>query len=90
MSHLTEAVIKCANWQQAQRLADALLEKQLVSSIETFEIHNKHWWDGPHHSTQEVKLLVIADPLNQAAIESLANHIRQIKTASVTLSAPIK
>ena len=89
-SHLVELVLTCGSWQEAQRIADALLETQIVNSIETFDVKPKHWWDHQTHGTQEVKVLVLAPAENFQNIQSLVSKIHHTKTAPILLTELIK
>jgi uncharacterized protein involved in tolerance to divalent cations len=90
MNYLAELVITCASWQEAQRIADGLLEKQLVNSIESFEIKPRHWWEGDQQSVQRVKLLVMAPTENFSDIQRLANKLHHVKSAPILLTELIK
>jgi uncharacterized protein involved in tolerance to divalent cations len=85
-SELVELVITCGSWQEAQRIADALLEMRLVENIETFEIKPTHWWEGHPHGTQQVKLLVLALPEHFNEIQSLSSTLKNINTQSILLT----
>lgn len=81
MNHPVELVLNCCTWQEAQRLADALLEKNLVSSVETFEVKTRHWWDGPDHRVQQVNLIVLGQAENTEKIQIQADKLHSV-TAS--------
>jgi uncharacterized protein involved in tolerance to divalent cations len=40
----TELVLSCKSWQDAQRMADILLEKHLVDSVEMLEVKSESGW----------------------------------------------
>lgn len=53
-----ELVLKCGSWQEAQRIADSLLEKKLVACVEFLEIKSKYRWQGKLEEADEVKLIM--------------------------------
>lgn len=84
-NHLVELVLTCGSWQEAQRIADALLEKRLVTSVESFEIKAEDW-ESHLHGVQEVKVLVIGPADNFTKIKTLANQVSRTRTAPVLLT----
>jgi uncharacterized protein involved in tolerance to divalent cations len=65
-----ELILSCSSWQQAQRLADSLLAKQLVTHVELIEVKS----EGAE-AVQHIKLIVrslkdqLSDIENEVAIE---------------------
>jgi periplasmic divalent cation tolerance protein len=57
-SNFVELVLTCDSWQEAQKIADALLDKQLVACVEFFEIKSKYWWEGSLEEAKEIKLMM--------------------------------
>jgi periplasmic divalent cation tolerance protein len=57
-TNVVELVLTCGSWQEAQRIADSLLDKKLVACVEFFEIKSKYRWHGAIEQTDEVKLLM--------------------------------
>ena len=69
-----ELVVTCGSWQEAQAIADSLLEKKLVSGVEILEIRD----DFGH--IDKVKLLAITSSNNFARVEKLVTkHSRSPK-----------
>jgi uncharacterized protein involved in tolerance to divalent cations len=89
-NRVVEFVITCGSWQEAQWIADALLEMQLVESIETFEIKPTRWLEGNPHGTQQVTLLVLALPENFPRIEAQVEKLKKINTQKILLTELIK
>lgn len=58
MSKLVELVLTCGSWQEAQRIADALLEQRLVACVEFFEVKSKYWWKRELEEGTEIKLMM--------------------------------
>lgn len=81
-----ELVLTCDSWQEAQRIADALLELRLVESIETFEVKAKYWWEGDSHGTKQVTLIVRAYEENFNSIEAQAAKLKKANTQRILLS----
>jgi periplasmic divalent cation tolerance protein len=57
-TNLVELVLTCGSWQEAQAIADALLEKRLVVCVEFMEIKSKSWWQGQLEDKPEIKLIM--------------------------------
>ena len=69
-----ELVVSCGSWQEAQSIADILLEKSLVDGVEILEI-----WDHFGH-IDKVKLLATTSIDNFAKVEKLVTkHSRSPK-----------
>src|SRR4051812_34529429 len=64
-----ELVLTCGSWQEAQRIADALLEKRLVACVEFLEIKSKSWWRNRLEETDEIKLIM----------QSVADHFEKVE-----------
>lgn len=73
MAKFTELILTCRSWQEAQRIADALLEKHLVACVEFLEIKSKYHWQGALEEAKEIKLIM----------ESVANNFKKVE-AEVT------
>ena len=57
-SRFVELVLTCGSWQEAQRIADVLLEKKLVACVEFMEIKSKYHWQGQIEENKEIKLIM--------------------------------
>lgn len=71
-----ELVLTCGSWQEAQRIADALLEKRLVACVEMMDIKSKYHWEGALEDTKEVKLVMqsVADLFDKIEAEVSKLH----------------
>ncbi len=58
MSEFTELVLTCDSWQEAQRIADALLEKKLIACAEFLEVKSKYHWQHQSEEAKEIKLIM--------------------------------
>ncbi|HEX7368546.1 MAG TPA: divalent cation tolerance protein CutA, partial [Candidatus Saccharimonadales bacterium] len=61
----------CSSWQEAQRIADALLAEKLVACVEFIEVKSKYWWKHELESAKEVKLIMetVADKFGEIEAE---------------------
>lgn len=57
-SNFVELVLSCGSWQEAQKIADVLLEQHLVACVEFFEIKSKYWWKRELEEGTEIKLIM--------------------------------
>lgn len=71
-----ELVVTCASWQEAQAIADVLLEKRLIACAEFMEIKSKYRWHGKLEQAAEVKLIMatIADNFKKVEAEISKLH----------------
>jgi uncharacterized protein involved in tolerance to divalent cations len=69
VSDFVELVLTCGSWQEAQRIADSLLEKRLVACVEFLEIKSKSWWRNRLEETDEIKLIM----------QSVADHFEKVE-----------
>jgi uncharacterized protein involved in tolerance to divalent cations len=53
-----ELFLTCGSWQEAERIAEALLQQKLVACVEFIEIRSKYWWQGNLEEGTEVKLIM--------------------------------
>ena len=76
MPQFVEIVLTCASWQEAQRIADSLLEKHLVACAEFFEIKSQYHWRGRIDEADEIKLIMktVAENFNDIEAEVIKLH----------------
>lgn len=58
MPQFVELVLSCGSWQEAQKIADSLLEKKLVACVEFFEMRSKYRWQGELEAANEIKMVM--------------------------------
>jgi periplasmic divalent cation tolerance protein len=75
-----ELVLTCGSWQQAQDIADALLEKHLVSCVEFFPIKSKFWWQKGLESADEIKLVMQSRDDYFSEVESIVKKLHSYDT----------
>src|SRR5437879_4316209 len=75
-SSFVELVLTCGSWQEAQKVADTLLEQKLVACVEMMEIKSKYWWNGQLDEAKEIKLIMetIADKFEAVEAEVAKLH----------------
>lgn len=71
-NNLVELVLSCGSWQEAQRVADSLLEKKLVASVEFLE----------QHEPQGVKLIMQSA---EHLLDTIQSEIATLKTEAFAL-----
>lgn len=64
-----QLVLTCGSWQEAQRIADSLLDKRLVACVEMFDIKSKYHWQDEIVGGKEIKLIM----------ETIADHFDKIE-----------
>ena len=80
MSNPVELFLTCASWQEAQAIADALLEKKLVACVEQMEIRSKNWWEGAIEDTKEIKLSMLSIAEHYSKIEAVIAKLHSYET----------
>lgn len=68
-----ELILTCASWQEAQKIADHLLEKKLIACAEFIESHSKYIWKNKIEDAKEVTIFM----------QSIATYFKNIE-AEVT------
>jgi uncharacterized protein involved in tolerance to divalent cations len=68
-TNFVELVLTCGSWQEAQRIADSLLEKSLVNSVEILEVR-----DNLGH-IEKVKLLAETTTDKFSKVEKLVTQL---------------
>lgn len=76
----TELVLTCGSWQEAQKIADVLLEKKLVARVEFMEIKSKYWWQRKLEEAKEVKLIMQSIEDNFAKVEAVVKKLHSYDT----------
>ena len=69
MPNFVEVVLTCGSWQEAQRIADALLEQRLIACAEFLEVKSKYHWQNKLEENKEIKLIM----------ESIADNFKKIE-----------
>lgn len=75
-----ELVLTCGSWQEAQKIADVLLEKRLVACVEFMEIKSKHRWLGKIDEVHEIKLIMETVADNFAKVEAAVGKLHSYET----------
>ena len=80
MTDFVELVLTCGSWQEAQRIADVLLEKHLVACVEMMEIKSRYRWHGEVVSGDEIKLIMETVAANFEDIEAEVKKLHSYDT----------
>ncbi len=57
-TEFVELILSCGSWQEAQKIADSLLQKKLVVCVEFIEVKSKYRWKSAMEGASEVKLIM--------------------------------
>ncbi|MCA9325141.1 divalent-cation tolerance protein CutA [Candidatus Saccharibacteria bacterium] len=68
MSNPVELVLTCGSWQEAQKIADSLLEQKLIACVEMLDVTSRFAWKQSIEENKEVKLIM-------TTAEHLYDHI---------------
>jgi periplasmic divalent cation tolerance protein len=69
-TNFVELVLTCGSYQEAQRIADALLDQKLIACAKFLPIQAKYWWEGALEEAKEVMLLM----------ESVGDNFQKVET----------
>ena len=78
--NFVELVLTCGSWQEAQKIADHLLENHLVACVEFMEIKSKYWWEGKLDEAKEIKLVMETVADNFAKVEAAVGKLHSYET----------
>ena len=79
-TQFVELVLTCGSWQEAQRIADTLLDQHLVACVEFMEVKSKSWWRKRLEETDEVKLIMQSVTGNFAKVEKAVAKLHSYDT----------
>mgnify|MGYP001552497739 CR=1 FL=1 len=79
-NNFVELVLTCGSWQEAQKIADHLLQQRLVACVEFMEIKSKYWWEGRLDEAKEVKLIMETVADNFAKVEAAVGKLHSYDT----------
>lgn len=76
MSEFIELVLTCDDRAEAEKIADCLLEKQLIACAKFVPIDSRYRWNGQIAESQEVLLLMesVADNFDKVEAEVKKLH----------------
>ena len=80
MTNFVELVLTCASWQEAQNIADHLLDKKLIACAKFLPIQSKYWWEGELAEAKEVMILMESLQSKFAVIETEVGKLHSYKT----------
>jgi periplasmic divalent cation tolerance protein len=75
-----EFILSCGSWQEAQKIADSLLDKKLVACVEFIESQSKYIWHGQKEEAKEVTLLMESLSTLFSAVEEEVAKIHSYET----------
>jgi uncharacterized protein involved in tolerance to divalent cations len=85
----TELVLSCKSWQDAQRMADILLEKHLVDSVEMLEVKSESGWRNGGQLVDKVELIVKTPPEHLNRVEQLISALQMPDSTKILLTSLI-
>ncbi len=75
-----ELVLTCASEQEAQSIADSLLEKKLVACAEFSPVTSRFSWKNKIENSVEIRLTMLSTADNFDAIETEATRLHSYET----------
>jgi periplasmic divalent cation tolerance protein len=80
MSDYVELVLTCANQQEADIIADALLGKKLIACAKFQPISSRYWWDGEITSAEEVLVYMESQAADFMEVEAIVADLHSYAT----------
>ena len=80
MSGVVELVLACGSWQEAQKIADALLEQKLVACVEFLEVQSKFRWQDAVEQANEIKLIMTTVEKHFDTVEAVVKKLHGYET----------
>jgi len=75
-----ELVLTCGSWQEAQRIADRLLEHKLVACVEMLDVAAHFRWQNEINTGKEVKLIMTTAEHLYGQIETEVKRLHSYET----------
>jgi periplasmic divalent cation tolerance protein len=80
MSKFVELILTTSSWQEAQKIADHLLDERLVACVEFIEIRSNYWRHGNREAASEVKLIMETLLENFDKVEAVVRPLHSYDT----------
>lgn len=82
-TEFVEIVLTCASWQEAQKIADAVLGEHLIAAAEFLPVKPKHRGQGKLEEVEGVKLIMQTIEGNFAKIEAMVKKLHSYDTPNL-------
>jgi periplasmic divalent cation tolerance protein len=79
-SEFVELILKCGSWQEAEKIAGALLKKHLVACVEFLEVKSKYHWQSKLEEAHGIKLVMETVSSNFDKIEAEVSKLHSYDT----------
>ena len=64
-----------AQWDEAERIVQVLLEKRLIACANTFPVQSHYWWKGKIEASQEIGAYLKTLPAHWKAVRELIDEM---------------
>jgi periplasmic divalent cation tolerance protein len=78
-----ELILTCGSWQEAQKIADSLLQQRLIACVEFIDIKSKNWWKHELEESSEVKLIMQSVERNFSNVEKVVKELHSYETPAL-------
>ncbi len=82
-TNFVELVLTCGSWQEAQKIADSLLEQRLVACVEFLDVSSKYWWKRQLEQAHEVKLIMQSVADNFKEVEKVVKELHSYEVPAL-------
>lgn len=80
MTEFVELFLTCADREEAEKIADVLLEQHLVACVKFEPVHSKFWWQSKLEEADEVKISMLSVAENFDRIEAEVAKLHSYET----------
>lgn len=85
---LTTLFLTCADQEEAQKIADGIIDNKLAACVRLTDVNSTYWWDGNKENSREVMLIMESVESKFEEIEIMVRGMHSYDTFVLT-SYPI-
>lgn len=75
-----ELVLTCETREEAEKIADALLQKKLIACVKFLPVESKFWWEGKIQTGKETLMLMESRADNFDKVEAEVSKLHSYET----------
>jgi len=88
--NLMTLLLTCANRQEAQNIAQVLLDRKLAACVRLTDVNSSFWWQGKVENTDEVQLAIESREDKFDEIEACIRQLHSYETFALTAYPVLK
>ena len=76
--------LTCADQEEAQKIADEIIDKKLAACVRLTDVNSTYWWNGKKENSQEVMLIMESIESKFEEIETMVRGLHSYDTFVLT------